>query len=200
MITVSGTHVTREFGVPNIHDIAVHLSRQCQFAGGTSEVPFWSTLMHTLAVVACIPPTPPFHQEVILYAYLHDAAEAVVNDIPRPFKTDEQRSLEREVLKRVYDSLGLPWPTYGIEYIVKAYDNAATEAAGHLLVKNYGPISGKPWDVLGYMETLEILTHPKFTLDDMFREDGFWVRRFEEGLHTALRKYRENAKKNQGLA
>ncbi len=101
MVTNSGTHVDLTRGAPSLPDIAVHLGRVCRFAGACRE--FYSVLTHSLNV-GDLAKTPRLQ----LLGYLHDASEAVIGDITRPFKTDSMKEVEAAVWERIAESLWLP--------------------------------------------------------------------------------------------
>lgn len=81
-------------GVPSLEDIAVGLGRQSRFCGHAPV--FYTVLCHTLV---CAQVGPPHLRRALL---LHDAAEAIVSDIPSPWKTPQQREVEVELLGRIY--------------------------------------------------------------------------------------------------
>lgn len=122
MITFTGVHCTREFGAPTLRDIAVQSMRIPRFAGSTGV--FYPVGMHLLLVADLLPAHLEHH------GLLHDAAEVCVSDIPRPMKTRSQRAVEHRVLRRIYASLGLRYPTQEEEALVKTADMRAVNAEG----------------------------------------------------------------------
>ena len=104
MTTFDGTFVAPGgTNAPSLEAIALGLARRPRFAGQTSQ-PF-NVLAHSFLVADLIE-----DEAVKVHGLLHDAAEAIVGDIPTPWKTDADREREGEIIARVYDSLGLRWP------------------------------------------------------------------------------------------
>lgn len=73
-----------------IEDIAHHLSQICRFAGATCS--FYSVAQHSVLVSREVP---------VLAALLHDAAEYILGDIPRPLKRLMAFAEYREVERRL---------------------------------------------------------------------------------------------------
>jgi hypothetical protein len=117
MITYTGVHVTKEYGVPTLRDIAVQSMRMPRFCG--SGQLWWPIGMHLLHTADLLPP------ELEVDGLLHDAAETCVNDIPRPMKTKAQRAVEHRILRRIYRNLGLPFPSKEVEALVHDADISA---------------------------------------------------------------------------
>ena len=98
----------------NIQDIAHSLSQQCRFNGHTKK--FYSVAEHS---VLCYEYLTKLKDEngdklklstkTLMYCLLHDAAEAVVSDIPSPFKMyfPELGKKEEEYLEAIFDLLEL---------------------------------------------------------------------------------------------
>ena len=145
MITYSGIHVTREFGAPCVRDIAVQAMRIPRFCGSAGI--FFPIGMHLLLVADLLPPELEHH------GLLHDAAEVCVSDIPRPMKSLAQRAIERRVLRRIYQSLGLALPTKEQEAAIHEADIRAVNVEG---VSIAGP--------RGFGETQPGLTEDKYAM------------------------------------
>lgn len=122
MITFTGTHVTREYGAPNIVDIAVQSMRMTRFSG--SGRVFWPVGMHLLIVADLV------GSELQHHALLHDAAEVCVSDVPQPMKTDAAREVEDAVLARIYAAHGLDLPTDTEKQIIKHADTRSVNMEG----------------------------------------------------------------------
>lgn len=122
LLTYSGQYVSydEDSPAPTLQDIAVMLGRICRFNGACEF--YWPVLAHSLAVASIVP------EEAKLDALLHDAAEVVVKDIPRPIKTLEQIDIEAKVLRNIYSSLNTPWPTDDIQKIVSEADTKILHA------------------------------------------------------------------------
>lgn len=187
MLTYTGVHITREFGAPTLRDIAVQSMRLARFAGGTQV--FWPVGMHLLLVADLLPPELEHH------GLLHDSAETVVNDTPRPMKTQAQRAVEHRVLRRIYHSLGLPMPTPEEAELIHRADIRAVNVEG---VREAGP--------RGFRETQPgIQPDPDATakLDeylkgwnplDAISADGYWPRLLERRLRESITRFRKNLK------
>lgn len=114
-----------------VRDVAVGLSRIPRWAGATL-VP-WTVLQHSLAVYrrATYLGAPI---EARLYALWHDAEEMATGDIPAPFKTREQKVLQEQLLRWVYEkALHRPFPPDSVCEFVKALDDEARVVEVHTL-------------------------------------------------------------------
>jgi len=87
-----------------VEDIAHALSLLCRFNGHCRE--FYSVAEHSVRVSRILPP------EASLTGLLHDAAEAYLSDLPRPFKRwlPAFEEAEDRILKVILDHYGQPWP------------------------------------------------------------------------------------------
>lgn len=106
-----------------IEDIAHALALQCRYGGHCSE--FYSVAQHAVYVSeACAP-------NDALWGLLHDASEAYIVDIPRPFKLamgmQEYLRFEERFMGAICDAFGLP---HGMPSSVRLADEVllATEA------------------------------------------------------------------------
>lgn len=87
-----------------IEDIAVGLSNTCRFAGQVRR--FYSVAQHSVILAKLVSP------ENALWALLHDAPEAYINDVARPVKLSTKmqgyRSIERDIMCVIAEKYGLP--------------------------------------------------------------------------------------------
>ena len=88
----------------DIRDIAHALSNLCRF-GGHSPM-FYSVAEHSVLVSEAVP------VKDALWGLLHDASEAYLCDIPRPFKQYliNYKELEECIQRAIGDAFGLSWP------------------------------------------------------------------------------------------
>lgn len=88
-----------------IQDIARGLAYQCRFTGQTSE--FYSVAAHSCLVSLLVSP------QNALAGLLHDAAEAYINDIPRPVKPllHGYKTIEDAITKVIFSVYRLPYPS-----------------------------------------------------------------------------------------
>jgi len=96
--------ITFPHQAPSIKSIAVSLSRECRYAG--AGLHWWPVALHTFVVCDLLPPKLKMH------GLLHDAAECVTGDIPKPAKTVDVMQLEQDITESIYNQLGIatPWP------------------------------------------------------------------------------------------
>jgi hypothetical protein len=87
---------------PTLDDIAIGLSRMPRFAGQTKQ--FYTVLLHTFVVSELV------EGEARTYALLHDAPEALVADVPTPWKTDAAKGHEEDLIARICAANGVVWP------------------------------------------------------------------------------------------
>lgn len=105
-----------------ILDIAHSLAHQCRWGGHCSR--FYSVAQHSVLVSEQVP------KELALQALMHDAAESVLVDMPRPAKVSLSgyAGMESKIMDCLSRRFGFAWPPH--EKVVEA-DEAllATEAA-----------------------------------------------------------------------
>lgn len=99
----------------NLDDIAWSLSRQSRFNGHTIPVVPYSVAQHCVLVSDDLAVNHN-NQDLLLAALLHDSAEAYISDIPSPVKQipgvrEKIKELEDKILKVVFDSFEVPWPS-----------------------------------------------------------------------------------------
>jgi len=129
---------------PSIPDVAIGLSRIPRWAGSTVRP--WSVLQHSLAARQLAGLLDEHSQ---LYALWHDSEEMATGDIPSPFKAPEQRELGRTLRIWLFrQTLGLPYPSEGIQAVVKEIDDRLKIAEAHCLCH---PLTREsfcdPWDL-----------------------------------------------------
>jgi len=83
----------------NLGIIAHHLSQLCRFTGATSR--FYSIAEHSVLVSSKMweESGDPYMGAIGL---LHDATEAIVNDINRPLKTTEEMAIYKQIEQRIW--------------------------------------------------------------------------------------------------
>jgi 5'-deoxynucleotidase YfbR-like HD superfamily hydrolase len=89
----SGQKIGPDFPAISIEDIAVSLGRIARFAGHTQR--FWSVLQHSFVVADLLP------EEARGCGLLHDGSEAILSDIPTPFKNSGMKKLEAKLLQGI---------------------------------------------------------------------------------------------------
>ena len=185
MLTFTGVHITQDFGAPTIRDIAVQSMRLFRFSGG-GEV-LWPIGMHMM-LVADLAQDGYVHPWLEVHALLHDAAEVVVADVPRPMKTAEARALEDRVQTRIFAMLGVPEMTPELKAAVKDADFKAALAEGACGIAGRGFLetqTGYSDDVHAKAVLAEYLN--RFKVADALDPDGRWPELYERRLRNALR-------------
>jgi uncharacterized protein len=99
-----------------IRDIAHALSLNCRYNGHCKQ--FYSVAEHCVLMSENVLP------EYAMDALLHDAAEAYLTDIPRPFKPliVGFEDLEYKVLRTIYKKFGLIYPDWETRKEIKQAD------------------------------------------------------------------------------
>jgi hypothetical protein len=179
LLTFSGTHVTPEFGAPNLRDIAVSLMREARFAGAGCL--WWPVGMHSLVVADLLPKALEHH------GLLHDAAESILGDVSRPFKTPDTKAVERVLLRRIYELLGIELPGPQEADLIHRVDVRVLCAEGR---NGIGP--------RGFMETqvgsgnndaeadAALARYLTFDPTACLNPDGFWPLHFERRARGAI--------------
>ncbi len=194
-MTFSGIHVSRDFGAPSIRDIAVQSMRLVRFSGA-AEI-FWPIGMHCLLVADLMPKNlnrqpeaEPINPWLEVYALLHDAAEVVVADVPRPMKTAQARALEDRVQSRIHATLGVPEPGPAILAAVKEADFRAALAEGVLGCAGRGyehTQTGFRHDREAEDALNVYLVEHGYSAEEALNADGRWALLYEARLRRALR-------------
>lgn len=132
-----------------IKDIAHALSMNCRFNGHIED--FYSVAEHSVIVSELVP------EEDALWGLMHDATEAFVPDIPRPFKhlITGFHEFEDKLAKKMAEKLGLSWPMpESVKYIDK---NIVADEAARLFpeepdwIKHYDSVID-PTNPIGALE------------------------------------------------
>ena len=185
MFTFEGKDVSADAGAPSLRDLGVHLSREGRYAGAAQR--FWPVSLHSLAVTDLLPRRLEHH------GLLHDAAEALTGDIPKAFKIPEMKALEVRLLRRIYESLRVDFPTPDEERQIKEADRRILAAEVHL----FGPPG--TWGV--YVpavvdEEAERALRPYLNVPsaDYLEPDGGVVKLFCWRLRDAIHRARERAR------
>lgn len=87
----------------SVDDIAHGLAHVCRYAGQCSR--FFSVAEHSVLVSQIVP-----HSE--MSALFHDAAEAIIGDMPAPLKRmlPEYKVIETNIERVIFRSIGITWP------------------------------------------------------------------------------------------
>ena len=197
MHTYSGIEVTPGEGVPSLGDIAVHLGRICRFAGAVRE--FWPVLLHSLAVWELVTSakTPLMGPRFNLIALLHDASEAVLGDITRPFKTPDTKKIEDAIEEKIYRSLGIRPPSEWEVHIIKRFDDrilyGEVGTIGPMGLDTHYNIEGTRTKLEKdpYAESIVMAVYNAFPPEECINPEGravkFYIERVEEELDGLLR-------------
>lgn len=182
IFSVDGRKLGPGYEPPTISEIARALGKNCRFAGQCRR--FWPVLLHSMVVADLV------SKDIELYALLHDAAEAVFNDTPTPFKPAFFNAREHVILRDIFDSLDVPQPTEEIWQRVKVADTAALSAEAEIV----GPRGLAVHLNAGYDAAAEAHVHyhlNRYTHDDYMTDGGLAILEFEmrvRRLAAALRK------------
>lgn len=126
MITRTGERVFTDNNVgPSMESVAVALSRIPRFCGHTQY--WYSVFSHTMVV------TKLMAKKHAIHGLLHDAPEAIVSDVPTPWKTVAAKKREKVLLRRIYRDLGLALPDEMSQMAVDVADKAALAAEAHVI-------------------------------------------------------------------
>ena len=111
-----------------IEDVAHGLSLTCRFGGQCRT--FYSVAQHSLVVGRIVP------SHLAIFGLLHDAAEAYLTDIPRPFKSkiSGYGKTEDKLLKTIFKAFQIPFKGLGKE--IKDADNLALAIEQYELLPN----------------------------------------------------------------
>lgn len=153
-----------EGGVERWFWLGHHLANECRYAGGCKW--YYSVAQHSVLASRCVDlrPVPDsiddckllytYERKLRLAALLHDATEAVLKDIPGPYKKTHTKfalgyyAVESDLMKWFYKQFGIE------EYLnapqIKAIDKELLDAERHVLFSGESGYSGsirvEPWD------------------------------------------------------
>lgn len=159
----------------NIQDIAHSLANQCRFNGHTKI--FYSVAEHSVLCYHYLNELKNENDDkvkisakTLMYCLLHDAAEAVISDIPKPFKMQfpEIEAKEKEYLEAILDLLELDLNDADVELVKQADRYMVINEAKHLLepATRFRYLWG-PW-ISKYHDVYEEMMGNEDTVDDIF--------------------------------
>lgn len=145
MRTISGINIVPgETNAPSLYDIGYALSQTSRFGGHTKKP--WTVLQHLYAA-ANLAKLLGFDELIQLHALLHDAHEAIIGDIPNPWKTEDMRQYQHELDTRIYLNIGIDLPSPDDQIILKEIDTmllyAEAEVIGPKKINNSDPLARK---------------------------------------------------------
>lgn len=123
-----------EPGTILINDIATGLSNAARFGGQTRKL--YSVAQHSVNVSNLL--LHRFDSAALAYAgLLHDASEAYIADIPRPFKQQPEfaayRAVEGNLQREIFLTLGAVWPMHEL---VRWADDVLLHCEARVLLTN----------------------------------------------------------------
>jgi hypothetical protein len=101
-------------GTHTLRNIAIGLSREGRYAGAGMR--WWPVGLHTFIVCDLLPDNMKFD------GLMHDAPEYITGDAPKPVKTDEYEALEEQLLKDIYASFKVRFPSPELRAVIKVRD------------------------------------------------------------------------------
>lgn len=140
----------------HIQDIAHGLSNICRYNGQCAN--FYSVAEHSVLLYQALPP------EFRFWGLMHDASEAYICDVPRPYKhaLTNYKEIEERIMRVIADKYGMPWP---MPDAVKALDSQIIINEKAALFKT----EPAPWRIRGEsIPKLEIHCWPPSTAKAQF--------------------------------
>jgi hypothetical protein len=152
-----------------IEVIAHHLSLVCRFAGGVKH--FYSVAQHCVLASYIAPPGFEYA------ALLHDTAESVTNDIPRPFKVEKIPGF-KEIEARIEGSMARKFGTpYPLPREIRWVDDVMLKLEKQVLL---------PWDTSNW-EILDWVGDVSHLAEKLDFSEWHWSR----AKHEFLERYQE---------
>jgi hypothetical protein len=140
----------------NLLDIAHPLSQMCRFTGHCEF--FYSVAQHSIncAKEMMLLGEPPRMQ---LYALMHDASEAYLQDIARPIKSSigNYEEIEAKLMDAIWDAFGIPRPSEDEWQKVKQVDDLMLLNEAKILMKC------KHWD----LGEFPVIQNARFRITEM---------------------------------
>jgi hypothetical protein len=148
-------------GAPSLLDTAVSLSREGRFAGAGQR--FFPVALHSFVVADLLPSYLQFD------GLIHDCPEVITGDTPKPAKTDEIETFEKELTLAAYNAYGVLPPTAEQKAKIKAADRRAMNGE----VYTVGNIWLQPFHVSDPEAEELIFKYVKeYTYEDMLEVSG----------------------------
>jgi len=109
----------------HVDDLVVGMSTAPRYAGFTTEP--WDVAQHTMLCLRLIPSRNEAYAFLGIYVALHDAAEAYMNDLPRPLKRlcPDYSGIEDRMMQAINGYFGVPDPDDGMLRMVHEIDQMA---------------------------------------------------------------------------
>lgn len=131
---------------PPLEDMAVCLGRIPRFCGNTRT--YWPVMGHLLNAANLAYCMKNF--EIIGHCLVHDGSEALLGDIPTPFKTRDTRILENRIILNIYHMFNFPVTEDlldSVDFVDKAClvmeaEEFLTESVAKFFGENYGSSIG----------------------------------------------------------
>lgn len=153
----------------SVKKVATCLGRICRYAGRGEN--FWPVLLHSFVVADCLP------DNLKLFGLLHDQSEALLSDIPSPYKNNELRKVEGKIYAAMSKHQGLRLPTRHEHNEIKGADRRSRNAEiwtglGDVSLKKEYPLRDRA------VERLSLKYAAKFPPADCIKSDGRAVKEY----------------------
>lgn len=174
-VSFTGRKLGPSYSAPSLQDIGVCLGRLCRYAGNGKV--FYPVLLHSFVVADLLP------SHLKIYGLLHDSTEAILNDVPSPFKVESQRQMEQEMFVRILNENGVPPMNAGAHLMVERADHQAL--LGEFFTVGPTTIEQFADGARDYKAEIATMGYTvQYGYDDLLRPDGAAVlefhRRFQD--------------------